>query len=365
MNAQLLHQAEAKLNEIIASYSLTRYFGTEEFSTTCGLALVAGSGHHLYIYDYGRWAQPRSVLPFQEGRTPDPIYSLGAVKTNEGPRIAVGTRLGKVSLVDPVGYVIWQIKAADASVWHVTTCEIDGQLLLFVCSMDMTVKIYDLRGQLRCTLRTPGRLLSIDVREIGGRILIAGGAQERNFIYLWDLQEALIKQRTTPTYILKGGRRPAFCTKLVELALEPCVLHGSWDGYCYLYRIEALQRRVLNAPEVVLRADGAVYPVVATELHDTPFVVAGTAQGSVQAWELEPSELKPRSEHVLACVSSRIRSLCAAKVLGQTKLFVGDSVKRIYGLTVDRLEENMRPEEELHTTEGGEIAGIALISDPR
>lgn len=364
MNAQLLHQAEARLNEIIANYGLTRYFGAEEFSTTQGLALVAGSGHQLCIYDYGRWVLPRNILTFQEGRTPDLIYSLCTMNTNEGPRILVGTRLGKVSLVDPTGYVIWQIKAADASVWHVAASKIDDQILIFVCSMDRTVRIYDLRGQLRCTLRTPGRLLSIDVREIGGRILIAGGAQERNFIYIWDLKKILMKQMDTPTYILQGGRRPAFCTKLVELAGKPCVLHGSWDGCCYLYRIEALQRQKVNAPEIVLSADGAVYSVAATKLRDAPFVLAGTAQGSVFAWELEPLQLQQRSEHMLTCVGTRIRSLCMAKILGHTRLFMGDSVKRIYGLTVDRLKENMRPEEVLHT-EGGEIAGIALVCDPR
>lgn len=364
MNAQLMHRAEAKLNEIITGYDLTRYFGTEEFSTTQGLALVAGSGHQLCIYDYGRWVLPRSVLTFQEGRTADVIYSLSAVKTNEGPKIIAGTRSGKVSLIDPTGYVIWQIKAADASVWHVAAVEIDGQILIFVCSMDMTVKIYDLREQLRCTLRTPGRLLSVDVREIDGRILLAGGTQERNFIYIWDLRKILMKQTGTPTYILKGGRRPAFCTKLVELAGEPCVLHGSWDGCCYLYRIGALQRCEINAPEIVLRADSAVYPVAATFIQGIPIVLAGTGQGSVFAWELEPLQLQQRSEHMLMCVGTRIRSLCTARVLGWTKLFVGDSVKRIYGLTADRLEENMKPEEVLHT-EGGEIAGIAIVCDPR
>lgn len=364
MNARLLHQAEAKLDEIITGYSLTRYFGTEEFSTTLGLALVAGSGHHLHIYNYGLWGQPRSLLTFQEGRTPDLIYSLCAVSTNEGPRIVVGTRLGKVSLIDPQGYVIWQLKAADASIWHVTAAEVDGQILIFVCAMDMTVKIYDLRGQVRGTLRTPGRLLSVDVREVDGRVLIAGGAQERTFIYLWDLHEIFMNPRITPTYILQGGHRPAFCTKLVELAGEPCVLHGSWDRGSYLYRIETLQRHKVNAPEIVLYADGAVYPVAAAQIHGTPVILAGTARGSIFAWELEPPQLQPRSEHTLVCVGSRIRSLCVAKILGQTKLFIGDSVKRIYGLTPDRLEENMRPEEVLYA-EGGEIAGVTVVCDPR
>ncbi len=361
MIAKLLHQAAAKFEELVTGRNLTQYFEVEEFSSTQGLSLVVGAGCNLHIWDYGQWSQPRSVVSLQEGRTPDLIYSLAVVKTNEGPRIVAGTHSGNLCLVDPCGYVIWQTRAAAGSIWHVTTGPIAGQILLFVCAKDQTMKVYDLRGQLRCTMRTPGRMLSVDVREINGRILLAGGTQERNCIYLWDLEEILTKQTGTPSYLLTGGQRPAFCTKLVELAGEPYVAHGSWDGNCYLYRIGTLQWRGANKPEIMLQGNGAVYPVVATEIQGTPLVLAGT-DGFVLGWELLSGRWSPAQ--TVAFLEVRARAISAVKICGQIKLFVGSTLG-VGVLDLDRLEDKTYARGAWLQTGGGDVTGIAIVQDPR
>jgi len=228
MNVMLLHQAETKLEEIVTRYNLTRYFDTDEFSTTSHLFLVAAADNVLHIWDYAHWDRPRALISFQQGEEKDLIYALAVAKTNAGPRIIVGTRSGKLHLLDESAAVLWETKVAEGSIWHVTSAQINGEILIFVCSMDRAIRIFDLFGRLRCTVQAPGRLFSLDVRTFGGRTLLAGGTQERNWIYVWHLQEMLKRQTGMPSYVLSGG--PAFCTKFVELAGEPYVAHSSWDG---------------------------------------------------------------------------------------------------------------------------------------
>lgn len=362
MSVTLLHQAEAKLEEIVTQYQLTRYFDTGGFSTTRDLFLVATADNTLHIWDHSHPDRPRVLINFQQGREKDLIYALTALKTNAGPRLAVGTRSGRLYLLDGSATVLWETKVADASIWHVTSAEIDGQVLLFVCVMDRTIRIFDLGGRLRCTVRTPGKLLSLDVRASGGQMLLAGGTQERNWIYVWELEEMLKRQTGMPSYVLTGGEKPAFCTKFVELAGEAFLAHSNWDGRAYLYRLETLRRRAQNPPSLILEGNSPLYTVEAVEIEGQPIVLAGSAFGHIYAWDVHGASAGPR--HLIASLSARIRAMQIAKIQGQVKLFAGGNSARLYIFDLDRLHDGMAPAQIL-LTQGVDVTGIEIFQDLR
>jgi hypothetical protein len=347
------------MNEMVTKYNLSDW--GRVFHKPESLRLVTASAKAVSFFDY---CQPDSSLFDLEvgaGGDKHTIYAMTTLPLSPQPKVALVSSLGRLFIVDDDGSVVRERSVSRQALWHVTHARIEERTYLFACCADGTLRVLNSLGELLSTIEMPGQPLSLDVKEIHGRVKMAAGMQCRRQVYLWDLADAIERRDATPQAILCGGTKPAFSTRFVEIENEPWIVHGSWDNNVYLYRQCFKDNGAVIAPALFLSGVSPIYPIEPVTIDGCPFLLAGTESGDILAWRLRPESLQngQRPGYAVIRLGSRVKCMTTAQIAGRAVLFAGCNDGRLYIL---RLDDPARPQPISIIDIGkGEIRGIGLL----
>lgn len=314
------HFAAGQLAELSHQYGLSQP-ERGQFCQPAALRMAVAAAKSVTVYAYGQWQKPLWQLPLSIADS-DAVCALAAVPYPGGTRLAVGTTDGHLILLQADGQVIQRQRLSEAALWHLTVGRLRDRPYLFSCGGDSAVRICDLDGRLLSIIEAPRPLLSLAVTDLDGRTLLAGGGQTGAQIYVWDLAQALVQRAAVPILTLRGGRCAAFSVCFCKLEGNLWLAHGSWDGWVYLYDLgRAPGRRQLMAATICLEVGSPVYPLLATA---HPTLLAGTAAGSVLAWDLVQGVHSRLTATALSRLDSSIIDLATVTVSGSPLLFVAE-----------------------------------------
>lgn len=349
-----MNRAAELMREIGARHHLHRLDAIGDWSPE-RLRFVVAFGGKIVFFDYRQLNQDLFSLQMTGDR--DRICSVSPFLTNEGYRIAVTTQGGNVYIVDGNGIALSKHAVSAAGLWWIKPVIIRGSVFLLAGGGDRALRILGRLGELRLTIETPGRVLSVDIRHGNEKVIIAGGVKECHEVYLWDLNLLVARRDATPIHILRGGQRPAFCTIFLNLEQQEWIAHGSWDAHIYLYREPT--RPGIVSPEISLKASSPVYPLRIARLQGESFMLAGTESGEVQAWRMANLRNGNCADVTLASVGSPIKHMQVMQSGGETNLVTGslDGCLRVFRLE-DRQASHLIAEIK---TDEQQVVGIGLI----
>jgi hypothetical protein len=352
--------ASARLmNEIVSRYNLSDW--GRVFQKPESLRLVTASARAVSFFDYGRLDSSLLDLEVDAGRDYHTIYAMTTLPLSPRARVALVTSRGQLFIVDDDGVVEKEQPVSKQALWHVTHARIEERTYLFAGCADGTVRVLNSLGELLSTIDMPGQPLSLDIKEIHGRVKMAAGMQGRRQVYLWDLADIIRKQDATPQAILCGGTKAAFSTRFVEIGNEPWIVHGSWDNNVYFYRQCFEDSGAVIAPALFLSGVSPIYPIEPVTIDGCPFLLAGTESGDISAWRLSPESLQngQRPDYTVIRLGSRVKCMTAAQIAGRAMLFAGCNDGRLYILP---LGDFAHPQPISIVDIGkGEIRGIGLL----
>lgn len=345
------------MDDIIRRYKLSRFY-ENEFRRSSELRLVLATSQSVVFFAYQRWNATLFTLECADSK--DIIYSLTSVPGHMGDRIAFTTYQGTLYVVDSHGALVKEQTVSNKNLWFVKHARLGRRSYLFACCTDHTIRIFDNLGEPLCAIETPGRILSIDVKEIGGRVRMAGGVQSGKQVYLWDLDEMTSKLDATPQVTLRGGRKPAFSTKFIDIGGEPWIAHGCWDNNVYLYDWSYKDSGKAASPRLVFRGSSPVYPIQQIIIQGHPILVAGTEAGDIFAWSLTTLRDGKGPDYTIARLGLRVKCITVAEIDGQPMLFAGCDQGQLCIIELDNPETPRLLA--IMETGRGEIRGIGLVS---
>lgn len=347
------------MDDIISRHKLSG-FDEKEFHHLDAVRLAVATPESVSFFAYSQLDAYLSTLPIANGRDRNHIYALTTVPRQSGDCVAFTTDQGKLYIADGDGMLIREQIVSKKSLWSVAHARLEGRDYLLACCTDHTIRVFDPLGEPLGVIETPGRVLSIDLKDINGRIKIAGGVQNQPEVYLWDLGEMIAKRDATPQAILLGGQKPAFATKFIDIEGETWILHGCWDKNVYLYRWSVEDSGKVITPRLLFCGSSPIYPIQLVTVQGTQYLLAGTENGDIYGWSLVSLRNKKSPDFTVARLGVRVKCMATAKIDGQSILFAGCYRGRLYIFQLDNLESPQC----LATvdTGGSEVRGIDLLS---
>jgi len=169
------------------------------------------------------------------------------------------------------------------------------------------------------------------------------------------------KHDATPAAILRGGTKPAFSTRFIEIESEPWIVQGCWDNNVYLYRQYLQNSATVISPSLFLSSASPIYPIEYVTIKGRTYLFAGTESGEIHIWRLAAEFLRngKRPDYTVVRLGDRVKCMMTASIAGQAVLFAGCKNGRLY---IFRLDDLGAPQ--LVTTieiGKGEVRGIGFL----
>jgi len=347
------------MDEIVSTHSLSDL--EKVFHSSASLQLVVASAEAVSFFDYRRLDSSSFTVQVSGNRDHYTFYSMTTLPMGQRGRIVFTSSRGKLYIVDGDGVMIREQTLSDKSLWHVTHAQMDGRTYLFACCADGTLRVLDELGESLGTIEMPGQPLSVDIKRVNGGVKLVAGMQHRNQVFLWDWADMIEKHDASPEAILRGGTKPAFSTRFVEIGTESWIIQGCWDNNVYLYQQRFENSAKVISPSLFLRGASPIYPIECIGIEGRSYLFAGTESGEIHVWRLAAEFLRngKRPDYTVARLGDRVKCMMTARIAGQFMLFAGCQNGRLHIFQLDVLE----PPRLVTTIEigKGEVRGIGFL----
>jgi hypothetical protein len=314
------------LKEVTSTYGLTD-LAARRFSDLEACRLIVSTTDGIYRVAHGALRAVRLLGAQDEAFT-------ALIGTPAGA-LACITRQGRLTLIDPEG-IVSCMRHVSGSAWHLAYAQWQGRDCFFVSGLQREVRMLDATGELMFRLETPGPMLSLATQMIDGDLYLAGGARDRQQVYVWNLSR-ILAGHAEPPGILRGGTRPAYMARFIALNGRPWLVHSCWDGHVYGYPSPWRAGQSL-APAIIFQGTVPLYALEPVLVRGRPYLLGGAEDGRLLAWALGDGGMclhRPGLE--IAKLSASIRRLTSATVAGQVMLWAGCADGRLAALQLPRV----------------------------